>query len=45
MGYMKFPPLTVTVVFNLYPLHYDFMVKAVDEILIISVFIQIKDTR
>ena len=31
--------------FNLYSLHYGFMVKAVDEILIISVFIQIKDTR
>ena len=31
--------------FNLYPLHYRFMVKAVDEILIISVFIHIKHTR
>ena len=30
--------------FYLYPLHYGFMVKAVDGILIIRVFIQIKDT-
>ena len=31
--------------FNLYSSHYGSVVKAVDEILIISAFIQIKDTR
>ena len=31
--------------FNLYPLHHGFMVKAPDGNVIISVFIQIKDTR